>query len=169
MIEQRPGSGALEGPCRVEVQNVRRDRNLARVRVLGSLVALVAVPWVLGRFGSPLLAVLGLFAAVVAYFWSATSLAGTDRGPGERRPAGHGIEEIMRIVEDATAPLEQRVAAALAARPNGGEAVQKRIRVAAEACVEPRLRVALEKASAGELEDEELEEIGRSEARTTAG
>jgi hypothetical protein len=82
------------------------------------------------------------------------------------RTAGHGVEEMMQIVEDATAPVEQRVAAALAARPNGGEAVQKRIRVAAEACVEPRLRIALESASAGEIEDEMLEEISRSEART---
>jgi hypothetical protein len=436
MTEQMPGAGALEGPCRVEVQNVRRDRSIARARILGSLIALVAVPWGLGWLGSSSLAVVGALAAVAVYFWSAMSLAGTDRGPGERRlvdgsatiegdrivvtagktvtalplslldggwtersagwytavlsfsdgkvvaverpseqeavallsaagagaqaravrmrgyredtggrkiagfflaffallllpilltvltvlvvaigswsaqplgtmagvllgsaplfgicawlwskvtpawihigadgvvlrgafrrrffphsaimravptkggvadayhfvrlelrdgryftfpaasadeamalidrilaarkvtagqdrarlledlarngrsvsewkkaqetlvaktgyrSAGHDIEEVMRIVEDAAAPLEQRVAAALAARPHGGEAVQKRIRVAAGACVEPRLRVALEKASAGEIEDEELEEIGRSEARTTAG
>lgn len=85
------------------------------------------------------------------------------------RTAGHDVEEVMRIVEDAAAPLEQRVAAALAARPHGGEAVQKRIRVAAEACVEPRLRVALERAATGEIEDEVLEEIGSGGARMAVG
>jgi hypothetical protein len=82
------------------------------------------------------------------------------------RSAGHDVEEVMRIVEDATAPLEQRVAAALAARAHGGETVQKRIRVAAEACVEPRVRVALEHASAGELDDAALAEIDASAARS---
>ncbi len=80
------------------------------------------------------------------------------------RTAAHDPEAVMRIVEDATAPVEQRVAAALAARPHGGEAAQRRIRVAAEACVEPKLRVALERASTGEVEDAELEEIGVREA-----
>jgi len=82
------------------------------------------------------------------------------------RAAGHDLEAVMRVVEDVAAPLEQRVAAALAARPHGGEAVEKRIRIAAAACVEPRVRVALEKASAGALEDEALAEIGAEEARS---
>jgi hypothetical protein len=79
------------------------------------------------------------------------------------RTAGHDLEEVMRIVEDAAAPLEQRIAAALAARPHGGEPVQRRIRVAAEACVEPKLRVTLEKAAAGEVDDEDLEAIGAAD------
>lgn len=80
------------------------------------------------------------------------------------RTAAHDLEAVMRIVEDATAPVEQRVAAALAARPHGGEAAQRRIRIAAEACADPPLRVALERASTGELDDEELEEIGARKA-----
>ncbi len=84
------------------------------------------------------------------------------------RSAGRDVEGVMRIVEDVTAPLEQRVAAALAARPHGGDEAKKRIRIAAEACVEPRVRVALEKASAGDLGDEALEEIGTSEAVAAA-
>lgn len=75
------------------------------------------------------------------------------------RSAGHDLEEVMRIVEDPRAPAEQRVAAAVAVRPHGGAAVQERIRVAALASVEPRLRVTLEKASSGELEDAELEAL----------
>lgn len=84
------------------------------------------------------------------------------------RTAAHDLEAVMRIVEDATAPVEQRVGAALAARPHGGEAAQRRIRVAAEAVVEPKLRVALERASTGEIEDAELEEIGVREGARRA-
>jgi hypothetical protein len=84
---------------------------------------------------------------------------------GGYRALGHDLEAVMRIVEDAAAPLEQRVAAALAAKPHGGEAVAERIRIAAEACAEPRLRVALEKASAGEIDDEEMEAIGEAAER----
>lgn len=78
---------------------------------------------------------------------------------GDYRKAGHDVEEVMRIVEDPLAPLEQRVAAALAARPHEDEALQRRIRVAAESCVEPRVRIVLEKAATGELEDAEMEAI----------
>lgn len=76
---------------------------------------------------------------------------------------------MLRIVEDGSALPEQRVAAALAARPHGGEAVERRIRVAAEASAEPKLRLALEKLSAGEDEDDLLEEIGAGEARKAVG
>ncbi|WP_437764529.1 hypothetical protein WME77_42325 [Sorangium sp. So ce764] len=85
------------------------------------------------------------------------------------RTAGNDLEEVLRIVEDGSAPPEQRVAAALAARPHGGEAAEKRIRVAAEASAEPKLRLALEKVSAGEDEDDLLEEIGAGDARKAAG
>ncbi|WP_437294821.1 hypothetical protein [Sorangium sp. So ce426] len=85
------------------------------------------------------------------------------------RTAGNDLEEVLRIVEDGSAPPEQRVAAALAARPHGGAAVERRIRVAAEASAEPTLRLALEKVSAGEDEDDLLEEIGAGDARKAAG
>lgn len=89
-------------------------------------------------------------------------------GAAGYRSAGHDIEAVMRIVEDVAAPLEQRIAAALAARPQGGEEAKKRIRIAAEACVEPRVRVALEKASAGALEDDALEEIAAASEEASA-
>jgi len=78
---------------------------------------------------------------------------------GDYRSAGRDVEEVMRIVEDPAAPLEQRVAAALAVRPHEDEAIQERIRVAAGACVEPRVRIVLEKAAAGDIEDAELSAI----------
>ncbi len=85
MTEPEPKTEAGAGTSRVEVQNVRRERTLSRARVVASLVAMVAAPWALGALGFPTLAVLGGLGALLAYFWSAVSLAGTDRGPGERR------------------------------------------------------------------------------------
>ena len=84
------------------------------------------------------------------------------------RTAAHDLEEVLRIVEDPVAPREQRVGAALAARSHGGEA-QGRIRIAAEACADPRLRVALEGAATGEIGDPELEALAAAgEARVQA-
>lgn len=85
---------------------------------------------------------------------------------GGYRSTGRNLEEVLRIVEDPAAPAEQRVAAALAARPHGDESVGQRIRVAAEACVEPKIRFALEKASSGEIEDAELEAIAAASAES---
>lgn len=79
------------------------------------------------------------------------------------RTAGHDLEEMMRIVEDPAAPREQRIAAALAARPHGGDDAARRIRVAAGACAEPKLRVALESASSGEIDDALLEDLATRE------
>ena len=75
------------------------------------------------------------------------------------RTAGRDVEEVLRIVEDPRAPAAQRVAAALAARPHEDATVKERIRVAALASVEPKLRVTLEKASSGDVEDAELEAL----------
>ncbi len=75
------------------------------------------------------------------------------------RTASHDVEEVLRIVEDPRAPAQQRVAAALAVRPHGDESVKERIRVAALASVEPKLRVTLEKASSGDVDDAELEAL----------
>lgn len=79
------------------------------------------------------------------------------------RTAGRDVEEMMRIVEDPAAPREQRVAAALAARPHGGDDASRRIRVAAEACAEPKLRLALEGASTGDVDDALLEALAAPE------
>ena len=75
------------------------------------------------------------------------------------RAVGHDLEGVMRIVEDAKAPLSARIAAAIAALPSGGDEAKARIRIAAEACVEPRVRVALTRTSEGALDDAELEAI----------
>jgi hypothetical protein len=71
-------------------------------------------------------------------------------------------DELHRILGSPGAPLEQRIGAALALRSRGGDA-QGRVRVAAEASVERRVRVALEAAAADEIDDRVIE---RALART---
>ena len=61
-------------------------------------------------------------------------------------------EELWRIVEDASASASERVGAALALRHGIDDAGRTRLRLAAEACAENRLRVALETAT---LDDDE--------------
>lgn len=67
---------------------------------------------------------------------------------------GVSPEDAARVLEAEGSTGEQRVGAALAlaALPAG----PARVRVAAEACVDPRMRVALEKAADGSLGEEEL-------------
>ena len=66
-------------------------------------------------------------------------------------------EEIARLAEDPATPAERRVGAvlSLAERPLDA-ALRERLRVAAGASANPRLRVALERALDGELEDDDL-------------
>lgn len=64
-----------------------------------------------------------------------------------------GKEDLLRVVEDPGQPARMRVAAAVALEPQAGPGEKRRIRVAAEACASPKMRVALEEAAEGEVED----------------
>lgn len=64
-----------------------------------------------------------------------------------------GKEDLLRVVEDPGQPARMRVAAAVALEPQAGPEEKRRIRVAAEACASPKMRVALEEAAEGEVED----------------
>lgn len=70
------------------------------------------------------------------------------------------IEDLAQVLEDGHASPERRVAAALALKE--GEREQRRIRIAADATVDPDLRVALEAAALGEIQEDAL---GRAQRR----
>ena len=65
-------------------------------------------------------------------------------------------EHLVRVAEDPGQPERVRVAAAVALQPTAAAEERKRVRVAAQASASPRVRVALEQAIEGELEDEAL-------------
>jgi hypothetical protein len=72
------------------------------------------------------------------------------------RGAALGSDQLAEVVEDAGAPAERRVAAAIALSGNGDVESKRRVRIAAQACVEEDLRAALEHAAEGEIEEAEL-------------
>jgi hypothetical protein len=81
--------------------------------------------------------------------WLAQVRGATRREDYRENPIS--IENLWPIVEDAATPARERLTAAIALRPNLDAAGQSRLRVAAEATLAPRVRVALEAA----LEDDD--------------
>jgi hypothetical protein len=63
-------------------------------------------------------------------------------------------EDALRVVEDPEADPEARVGAALALMATGGEEEKLRVRVAAETTLAPRVRIALEAASEGDVDED---------------
>ncbi len=77
-------------------------------------------------------------------------------------------DALVSVVESPGAPLERRVAAAVALAALGDAAATERVRVAAAASANVRVRVALEQASAGELDERALEEASAEEEALAA-
>jgi hypothetical protein len=77
------------------------------------------------------------------------------------REAALDRRDLLDVLEDATAPPERRIAAAAALGAGEGE-VRTRVKAAAETCADPRLRVAIEAAGAGEIEEAQIEEAVRA-------
>ncbi len=64
-------------------------------------------------------------------------------GAVDHRTAAIPTDDLLRVVQDSRAPVEERVSAALAAISAADPEAKQRVRVAAEASASPRLRVAL--------------------------
>jgi hypothetical protein len=69
-------------------------------------------------------------------------------------------EALARVLRDATAPIEQRIAAALAL--GSSETTREQVRVAAATIVNEPVRVAIESAADGSLDDERYEQAVES-------
>ena len=85
--------------------------------------------------------------------WRA-SLAGLLRGSDRYRSAAVDGDDLLTLVEDASAPPKIRIGAAIALRDRLAEGDRARVRVAADACADPSLREALEAAAAEEEIDD---------------
>jgi hypothetical protein len=84
-------------------------------------------------------------------------------GDAGYRSAGLTRDDAFAIVRDAGARTEHRVAAALALSTSGDPALKERIRVAAQACAREPVRIAIEEAASGEIDEEALEQALREE------
>jgi len=69
--------------------------------------------------------------------------------------------ELAKVVEDATALPERRIAAAVALSSSPDSHVRKRVRVAVETCADDDTRAALEAAAEGELQELALQRLRR--------
>jgi hypothetical protein len=74
------------------------------------------------------------------------------------RAASVALADVQEALDNAAAPVERRIGAALALAGGGDPEARARIRVAAEASAEPKLRIALESIAAGEEDDAAVEE-----------
>ncbi|KYF52930.1 hypothetical protein BE08_00315 [Sorangium cellulosum] len=72
---------------------------------------------------------------------------------GDYRATGLTPEDVLHSLDDASAPPERRIGAALLLRVTGYPEAQSLIRVAAESTADDELRAALERAAEDELDE----------------
>jgi hypothetical protein len=85
------------------------------------------------------------------------------REEGGYRAAAIDGPALLDVVEDAGAPIERRIAAATAIGGARDGDARARVRIAAAACADDRLRIALHNAAEGSVEEEQVEEAIRAE------
>jgi hypothetical protein len=90
--------------------------------------------------------------------WRA-ALSSILRGNESYRSSAIRGEDLARVLDDPTAPAEQRIGAALALAGGGGHDGVEKVRVAARACASQPLRVALEHVAADALEVADVAEV----------
>jgi hypothetical protein len=94
--------------------------------------------------------------------WREALIRMLDGGTGYRS-ASLTRDDALAVVRDAGARTEHRIAAALALSASEDAAVKERIRVAAQACAREQVRIALEQAAGGEIDEEALDQALREE------
>jgi hypothetical protein len=88
---------------------------------------------------------------------------------GGYRAAAISREDLVEVLEDPTAPAERRVGAALALAGTDDDATRERLRIAADTCASPRLRVALDGIAGAAPDDEAIEAALAEEDAGRAG
>ena len=100
--------------------------------------------------------------------WRASLQAILDQ-QGSYRETPLTRDQLFEVLESAASPAEHRLGAALSLSAAGDAKVHEKIRVAAEACANPRVRIALAKVADGGIDDEAIDEaIAEDEAARTA-
>jgi len=86
------------------------------------------------------------------------SLAGLLNANEGYRTATLSAPELAELAAHPAAPIEQRLGAAMALGGKADEPTKARLRVAAECCASPRLRIAMEKLAEGEFDHDAVEQ-----------
>lgn len=80
-------------------------------------------------------------------------LARVTRGDADYRRAPLTGADLGGVIEDAAAPAERRIAAAVALSTSAPEEARRRVRIAVDACADEELKRALEQAGEGEIDE----------------
>jgi hypothetical protein len=142
--KQRPERVLL--PCWGLAQSVIHDRIRQAMAVGRGELAAEAKQKLLDREGAS-------FAAWVARLRD----LGLGRGSSGYRTVSFERDELAQVLESSSAAPERRIAAALALSGEPEAEVKLRVRAVVDACASESLRIALERASEGALEEAELE------------
>jgi hypothetical protein len=86
------------------------------------------------------------------------------KASGGYRAALVAREDLFALVKDGAAPVERRIAAAVALSPARDPATREALHAAADTCADPKLRVVLDHAADTELGEEQVEEAVRNPA-----
>lgn len=84
--------------------------------------------------------------------WRAEVVRAVDPAKGYR-DAGLAARDVEAVLADARAPIEMRIAAAMAMRALDADDGLTRVRIAADGCASPELRTALERAGDGTIDE----------------
>lgn len=89
---------------------------------------------------------------------------------GSYRRASLPFEGLTRVLQRADASPEDRIGAALALKASHPEEATERVRIAAQTCADPKVRVALERVAEGAEEDAAIEEaLAEADAKAAQG
>lgn len=86
-----------------------------------------------------------------------TALGGLLEQQASYRASPLTRDQLLAVLESAAAPAERRLAAAVSLSASGDAEVATKIRIAAEACARPRVRIALSGLAEGEIDDAAIE------------
>lgn len=95
--------------------------------------------------------------------WRASVIAALRPAGGYRAPA-HAPDDALRILADPRARAEQRIGAALALVGSGEKGAEEKVRIAAEACANDKLRIALSQVTGEEPDHAAIEAAFAAEA-----
>jgi hypothetical protein len=97
--------------------------------------------------------------------WRAAIRAKLGDESGYREGAPLVTRDLVELVENPSAPLETRLAAALGVGAGEDLEARRRVRVASETCAHPRVRIALEEAADGEPNDRSVDKAMQAVAQ----
>jgi hypothetical protein len=163
-LRNMPGGWAIELEVREgttrELATFANDRG-AEARAVVDRIQEAFAAWSATTASTAGIAQLESAGAPVREWLTSLRKVATEEADYRHSPLTH--EELLDLIENPTASAEHRVGAAVVLATKGDDHARDRIRIAAEATANPRLRVALTSVAQQDLEEEAIEEVVAAE------